>query len=130
MTSEVVLVEHWQHGCCGDVVALGDVVTWRLKRDFDRDWLTRTYGAERVARLTAVEERHGDESPGDEVVQARVIGLSSVTCRLRPAPDNSGLATYSADDGGRVESRRTMVRWEPEAEEEVWAGYIVELMRT
>ena len=37
-----MLVGDGQHHCCGELVAVGDAVTWRLRPDLDRDRLRRT----------------------------------------------------------------------------------------
>ena len=50
-------------------------------------------------------------------------------CLERPAPDNHGSGNYPVEDGGRIEPRQAMVRWEPEREGPAWASCIVELER-
>ncbi len=125
-----MLVGNWQQQCCGDAVGVGDVVTWRLRRGIERDHLLKTYGADQVARLTAVEERHDDVGPTDDVVQGRITGILSVTCRRRSDDGSHGVANYTVEVGGRIEPRERMIRTEREADGEQWAGYIVDIQPT
>ena len=62
----LVWVDRWQQECCGDDFAVGDIVTWPLEPEPDREWLQDALMPELASSLTHHQERHavsGEEQP-------------------------------------------------------------------
>lgn len=129
-SAEVVLLPRWLPEY-GDYVRTGDVVEWLLRRDIDREHLTRSYGRDRTATITGIHDPEDDPRPTDETVRGRVRRIFSVTCGMRQDPTRAGWLE-SVPESASYEERQAMQRAEgfDLPEDQDWAGYVVGLEPT
>lgn len=122
----LVWVDAWQQECCGDEVAIGDIVTWPLEPEPDREWLRDALTPELASSLTHHQERHavgGEEPPsrtgvvlGIRAAFGRYAGRQGADPGLYPVPGSAVLVDLARVSG--LESVPTGARLN---------GYVVEL---
>jgi hypothetical protein len=86
MSDDAVLwMDRWQLECCGTPFAVGDAVTWTVRTDVDRDFLSRAASPELAASIDLREEHHddGDDQGVGPTRRATgvVAGIRALTCR-------------------------------------------------
>lgn len=120
--AERVWITSWEIQCCGDPIAVGDLVELRVARDLDLDYFERVIGPTRAAELTATEERH-DPSKNCTEISGRVESIESVLCQFAPK-DGIG---YPVPGTAVTTSLDRADGWESEPDGLDFVGYIVRL---
>jgi hypothetical protein len=119
---EVVWVADWEMQCCGDRFAVGGEVAWRLSPVEDRPSLSDALGDGAAGTVTAFYDHHSDTPAPPEVkgvvrtIRAVFRDYQLIDRTLVPMPGSTVAVAREAGNG-----------WEPEAQPQRFAGYLVEL---
>lgn len=116
-------VEDWQHECCGEAFAVGDVVVWPLRDDHDPVRLRRHLGPAVAATVDACVDRH---SEGATTKRLRVVTVDAVFCRYEATPDDPHGSSHGPVAGSWTARSLDAVAGRSEHLPGMqWVGYVV-----
>ncbi|MCU0311354.1 MAG: hypothetical protein MUE36_10475 [Acidimicrobiales bacterium] len=120
--AEVVWVTSWEIQCCGDPIAVGELVAWTATRNIDLDYLGWVIGPTSAAEVTAAEEHHVPDEDWIEI-SGKVESIESVLCEFAPKEG----VRYPVAGTAVITSVDRADGWESEPEDLVFVGYRVRL---
>ena len=122
----LVWVDAWQLQCCGEPFSVGDVVTWTLSSEPDREWLSNAIGATPANSVTHAEGHHGDLPESCPRTTGRVTAIKSAFCRYAPVrADDKTL--YPVSGSARLFDVTRADGWGKESGDVRFNGYLVTL---
>ena len=121
-----VWIEQWQHECCGEAFAVGDVVSWPVVPlgPYGLDGLVRLLGKGLAGQVRWYIERH-DEAAA--FVGGRVASVFCVFCDLELVSDERESPHSRTAPGTTTLHERDRSTRHEHDELRHWAGYLVHL---
>ncbi len=122
----IVWVDGWQLQCCGESFSVGDVVTWTLSSELDREWLSNAIGPTPANSVTHAEDHHGALPESCQGATGRVTAIKSAFCRYaRGRADDKTL--YPVSGSARLFDVTRADGWDKESGDVRFNGYLVTL---
>ena len=120
----LVFVEFWQHQCCGEPFAVGEVVLWPLAPT-SGDGMVRVIGSELGSQVAWAVERHADVFT---TVSGTVRALTSVfnqTEHVEEHPEGPHTRVKAGSGVMQPVARTQSAEYLDDYE---WSGYLVDLI--